>query len=74
MKEFHASLEDAPLAAGDTVWALNSSGHKVFSATYQMEEDFRGGWMDRVKLRLMDASGLLGDSVIERGRDKVTKL
>lgn len=74
MKEFHASLEDVSLAVGDTVWALNSSGHKVYNATYRVEEDFAGGWMDRVKLRLMNDSGLLGDSVIERGRDKITKL
>lgn len=74
MKEFNANLEDCPLSVGDVVFALNSSGQKVFNSTYQVAEDFQGGWMDRVKLRLIDEGGLLGDSIIERGRDKITKL
>lgn len=74
MKAFQASLEDVSLSAGDTVWALNSSGHKVFNATYRVEEDYTGQWMGLVKLRLLDDIGALGESIIERGRDKITKL
>jgi hypothetical protein len=72
MNEFFSGLEKSPLAAGAVVHALNSSGHKVFNALYRVEEDFNGGWMDKVKLRIVDNLGNVAADVIERGRDKVT--
>lgn len=74
MNEFNASLERSPLRVGDTVFALNSSGQKVFNARYRVVEDFNGGWMDRVKLRVVDELGNAAPDVVERGRDKVTIL